>query len=199
MKRSIFIGAALVAGHAALAGAAITHFTTPAALEGFVGGPMLPVPDDGMPLGSLYGMGAAPLATPIGLMSFMPVHDKVAPGTYHAIAALPLAGSDIVTPAGTTAIDFMFTPLVPGSFTFTGIGSSSATPPMLYPGLAPGVPVYVGFAAVGESIDFIAIATAPFSTPPMTWTVSGIRVLPAPASLAMLMLGGALGARRRRV
>lgn len=183
---------------AGTAHAAVSFFATPAGLEGFVGGPLLPVPDDGMPVGTIYGMGGIPLPTPIGPMSFLPGHDKVAPGTYHPAFPGPLAGSDVVAPAGTTAIDFLFTPLVPGSFSFTGIGSASGTPPMVLAGLAPGVPVYVGFGAVGETIDFVAIATVPFSTPPMTWHISEIRVIPTPGASAIGAFALPMYGRRRR-
>jgi len=188
-----------VAAHAPLALAALTSFTTPAALEGFVGSPLALVPDDGLPVGTLYGSGATPLLTPYGPMSFAPVHTKVAPGIYHPFTLAPLAGSDVVAPAGAVAMDFLFTPLAPVSFAFGAIGSLTTATPVVTPVLTPGVPYYVGFAATGESITMITIATVPFgTTPAMTWDISAIRVLPAPHASIMLALAATLATRRRR-
>ncbi|MCA9287142.1 MAG: hypothetical protein KDA05_01070 [Phycisphaerales bacterium] len=185
------------------AGAAVTSYATPAALEAGVGGPLFVVPDDGLPVGTMYGTGGGvgiPLGTPFGPMSFAPVHDKVAPGVYHPFVPFALAGSDIIAPSGAIALDFMFTTLFHGSFVITAVGSMTMSDPVELMGLVPGVPVYVGFGAAGETIDLITIETAPFgATPPFTWEVGAIRVLPAPGALAGLAFGGlCLAGRRRR-
>lgn len=202
MKLSALIVVASAASIATHAHAVVTSFATPAALEAFVGGPLLAVPDDGLPIGTLYGTGGGfglPLATPFGPMSFAPVHDKVAPGVYHPFVPFALAGSDVLPPAGAVAIDFVFTSLSPGSFVFTGVGSLTTSAPLFIPGVLPGVPIYIGFGAAGESIDLITIETAPFGhTPPFTWELAELRVLPAPAGLAPLALAALLTLTRRR-
>lgn len=200
VSRTLAMGALAVC--CAHAEAVITSYATPAALEAGVGGPLFVVPDDGLPVGTMYGTGGGvgiPLETPFGPMSFAPVHDKVAPGVYHPFVPFALAGSDIIAPSGAVAMDFMFTTLFPGSFVITAVGTMTSSDPVVLMGLAPGAPVYVGFGAAGETIDLITIETAPFgTTPPFTWEIGAIRVLPAPGVLVPLAIGAVCLAGRRR-
>ncbi len=199
MKSVTVLSLGWLACCASAASAGVSSFATPAALEAFMGGPLVTVPDDGLPLGTLYGAMGIPLSTPFGPMSFAPTHEKVAPGAYHPFVTFPLAGSDIVAPVGAVAIDFLFTPLFPTAFAITGVGSMTSSDPVVTPLLTPGVPVYFGFGAVGETIEKVTISTIPFgTTPPFTWEVSAIRVLPIPASCLPFALAGLLAAPRRR-
>lgn len=186
---------------------------TPAELDGLMGTPLLAVPGDGMPVGTVYGHppsmtpGMA-LATPIGPMGFMPSHERVGPGgvTSGAFHALPIggpggiAGSDVVPPAGATAIDF-FLLAEPGSvhsFEITAVGSLSSET-IVIPGVTSMTPVYVGFGAFGETIVDVSIVKLPFpSTTMTTWVVKDIRVVPTPGSAALGACGVLLVARRRR-
>jgi hypothetical protein len=200
--RLIAIAITPTLGMATAARAAVVGFTTaPPAIDIAVGTPLLPVPDDGMPLGTVYGSpGGIPLGTPIGLMDFLPTHDKTAAGTYHAIPAPgPIAGSDVVPPAGATAIDFFIESdsFATPSFEITAVGTLGSSPPILV-FAPPGSPAYIGFAGFGETLVTVSIVRLPFPTPSTTtWKVSSIRVLPEPGSL-LLLAAGALMIRRRR-
>lgn len=199
MRMPVIAAIGSLVGLAAPASADVTSFTSPVALEAFVGGPLTPVPDDGLPVGTVYGDGFASLETAYGPMSFDPVHDKVAPGVYHPFVAFPLAGSDLVPPAGATAFDLMLTSLTPLGYVITGVGSLTASTPIVTGVLMPGVPFYVGFAATDETLELITIETEPFgTTPPMTWHVSELRLLPAPGGALALGLGALLISRARR-
>jgi hypothetical protein len=178
-------------GAGATAPAAIVSTTAgPPALDGIMGTPLFVVPDDGLPLGTVYGSpGGIPLPTPIGPMGFLPGHDKVAPGVYHALpAAGPIAGSDVVPPAGASAIDF-FIEALPGaspSFEITAVGTSTVSAPVIV-AAPPGAPAYIGFGAFGESLLTVSIVRLPFPSPSsITWDISSLRVLPEPAGLIVL-------------
>lgn len=199
MRISVIASLASLSGLAAPASAGVTSFTSPVALEAFVGGPLAPVPDDGLPVGTVYGDGFASLETVYGPMSFDPVHDKVAPGVYHPFVTFPLAGSDVIPPTGATAFDLMLTSLTPVGYVITGVGSMSSSTPIVTGVLTPGVPFYVGFVATDETLDLITIETEPFgTTPPMTWHLSDLRLLPAPAGTLVLGFGTLMVSRRRR-
>lgn len=203
----------LAAAVAAPASAAIISAPTPLALDIAMGTPLLVVPGDGTPFGTVYGhpptfTPGLPLMTPIGHMGFMPSHERIAPGgpgfsgIFHALpigAPGGIAGSDVVPPLGATAIDFFLT-AVPGSihsFEITAIGSTSSLM-IVVPLVAGAPPVYVGFGAFGETILDISIVKVPFpSTTLTTWNVEGIRVLPAPGTLMLALAAGALARRRR--
>jgi hypothetical protein len=137
-------------------------------------------------------------------MGFLPGHDKVAPGVYHAIPAPgPIAGSDVVPPSGATAIDF-FIEALPGAsptFEITAIGTSTVSAPVIV-AAPPGAPAYIGFGAFGESLLSISIVRLPFPSPSaITWDISSIRVLPEPASVVWLgfaAIGVCAGRRFRR-
>lgn len=215
MRSRLLVGlsgcAAMITGSAVHA--AIFSMPTPAALDAAMGSPLLIVPGDGMPLGTVYGHPPSltpglPLPTPIGPMGFMPGHERISPGSptsSGAFHALPIggpggiAGSDVVPPAGATAIDF-YLASVPGtthSFEITVVGTLS-THVIFLPGVTPGPPVYVGIGAFGETLVDISIVKSPFpSTTTMTWVVSDLRVLPTPGSL-LLLGGGVLALRSRR-
>ena len=206
MTRGRLLTAALGIGVFAcssLHAAIITVTTAPPALDVAIGAPLFPVPDDGMPVGTVYGSGGGiPLPTPIGLMDFLPDHDKIAPGVYHALPLPgPIAGSDVVPPAGATAIDFLIE-AEPGApsimFEITAVGTSTASAPAIVTA-APGAPAYVGFGATGETLLTVSIVRLPFPSPGvLTWSVGDIRVLPEPTSLALLAMGGLMLQRRRR-
>lgn len=188
---------------------ALTATATPLGLDILMGAPLMPVPDDGMPVGSIYGHppsltpGSA-LATPIGPMGFSPSHDRVAAGTptssgaFHAMTTTgPIAGSDVHAPVGATAIDFFIFGAMGSShmFEITAVGTSTMSTIIVAAGP---VPTYVGFGATGESIVLLSIVKLPFPSPTVvTWAVEDIRVLPGPGPLAMIAGVGALGLRRR--
>lgn len=200
-------------GGATVASAAIVSPLGPGALDLLMGTPLLAVPDDGSPVGTLYGHPPSftpgmPLATPIGFMGFGPTHDRVTAGTpfssgfFHAIPgpAGPIAGSTVYAPGGCTAIDF-FLGLAPGSpppytFEITAIGTVTSKTISVIVG---GAPVYVGFGAFGESIVAISIVKTPFPSPTIfTWEVGDIRVLPSPGAAGLIGLGCVIIGRRRR-
>lgn len=215
------IRTAIVVGPLALTAStfgAITGFSGsagdfPADLDTFMGTPLLAVTDDGNPVGTAYGnpptlTPGITLATPVGPMGFEPTHDRVAAGTptssgaFHAMPTPgPIAGSDVVPPAGATAIDFYIVS-EPGSvhgFEITAVGTSTTTTITIF-GVNEFGPVYVGFGALGETLIDISIVNLPKFTPTtITWIVSDIRVLPAPGA-ATLLLGAASAPliRRRR-
>ena len=186
----------------------------PGDLDTLMGTPLLAVTDDGMPVGTAYGNpptltpGMA-LTTPIGPMGFEPTHDRVAAGTPTASGsfhALPIggpggiAGSDVVPPVGANAIDFYIV-AEPGSvhdFEITAIGTVS-TKTIIVAGVNEFGPVYVGFGSFGETLLDISIVKLPKFTPTVvTWTVSDIRVLPAPGTAVLAIGVGVAGLRRRR-
>lgn len=208
------IGAAILAlaGAAASTDAAISSAVGPGALDLLMGTPLLAVPDDGSPIGAIYGYppSATPgmfLSTPIGPMGFGPSHERITPGTpfssgyFHAIPgpAGPIAGSTVYAPAGASAIDFFMTP-APGAthvFEITAIGTATTTTIVVPVGI--GLPVYVGFGAFGESIIAVSIVKLPFPSPTaLTWNVGDIRVLPTPGAGVVAGIGLVLVARRRR-
>lgn len=207
------ISCATVCGATTIASAAIIAPPGPGALDLLMGTPLFAVPDDGSPIGTIYGHPPSftpgmPLATPIGFMGFGPSHDRVTTGTpfssgfFHAIPgpAGPIAGSTVYAPGGCTAIDF-FLGLSAGSpppysFEITAIGTLTTTTIVVGVGAAP---VYVGFGAFGESIVAISIVKLPFPSPTfLTWEVGDIRVLPSPGALGTMGLGLLLASRRRR-
>lgn len=195
MNTGIPLVALVFASGAAIAGITV-HFD-PADLDAAMGTPLLGIPDDGLPIGTLYGgMVGTLLDTPFGFMSFGPEHEKTALGTYLAVSSLPLAGSDIIMPTGAIAFDFVFTSLFPVAFVITAVGSESSSAPVPTVILTPGTPLYIGFAATDETIEMIIIETFPMgSTPPETWTISDMRVLPSPSVLALF---GICALTRRR-
>lgn len=211
--KTSFGRAALLVGAVALAHTAradIFSTATPIGLDVLMGTPLLAVPGDGMPIGTEYGhpptfISGIPLPTPIGPMGFGPSHTRITPGSptssgaFKALASTgPIAGSTVFAPVGATAIDFFLAhDGIPYSFEITAVGTSS-TATIVVP--ASPMPVYVGFGAFGEHIEFISIIKLPFPSPTTTtWVIDDIRVLvPAPGS--MTALGGlvCLGWRRRR-
>lgn len=197
---------------AGVANAAIVSAPTPAALDAFMGMPLLAVPADGAPVGAIYGHPPSltpgmPLPTPIGPMGFGPSHERLTPGSpfdsgaFLAIPPTPsgIAGSTVYAPTGATAID-LFLSAVPGAihtFEITAVGTAT-TATILVPAVA--APTYVGFGAFGETITLLSIVKLPFPTPTTTtWVTSDIRVLPTPPSLAVagILLAGAIRRRRR--
>lgn len=207
--RFVAIAAALSAASGG-AHAAIIAAPGPVGLDILMGTPLLPVPADGMPIGTIYGHPPAftpgiPLPTPIGVMGFGPSHERLSPGgpfssgAFHALAAPgPIAGSTVYAPAGATAID-LYISAVPGtahSFEITAVGTATSATIIL-----PGVvgPTYVGFGAFGETITLLSIVKLPFPSPTVTtWVVEEIRVLPSPGALPALLIGAGFAARRRR-
>lgn len=212
LRHAMMAGAAagLFAAFSGVATAGIISTATPAGLDLLMGTPLLAVPDDGMPIGSVYGhppssTPGSPLATPIGLMGFGPSHERITAGTATSSGAFlalttvgPIAGSTVYAPAGANAID-LFISSAPGSahsFEITAVGTSTSTTIVL-----PGVvgPTYVGFGAFGESIVALSIVNLPFPTPTtVTWIVEDIRVLPGTGTGAIVCLAGMVAARRRR-
>ncbi|MBX3389708.1 MAG: hypothetical protein KF691_09675 [Phycisphaeraceae bacterium] len=202
----------VMSGGVATVRAAIISAVGPGALDLLMGTPLLAVPDDGFPIGTIYGHPPSatpgmPLATPIGPMGFGPSHERITAGTpfssgyFHAIPgpAGPIAGSTVYAPVGASAIDFFMTP-APGAthlFEITAIGTATTTTIVVPVGIGP--PVYVGFGAFGESIIAISIVKLPFPSPTaLTWNVGDIRVLPAPSAGAVVGMGLLLAGRRRR-
>lgn len=201
-----------IASGLALSGSAfglLTPAAGPLGLDILMGAPLLPVPADGMPLGSVYGHppsltpGSA-LATPIGPMGFGPSHERVSLGTPASSGAFlalttsgPIAGSTVHAPVGATAIDFFMLGSMGSShlFEITAVGTSTSTTVVVPVGAAP---AYVGFGATGESIVLISIVKLPFPSPTTTtWIVDELRVLPAPGATGLLAGVGLLAARRR--
>jgi len=205
------VGVMVVAAGCSGASGAIVTAPAPFGLDVLMGTPLLAVPGDGMPVGTVYGHPPSstpgiPLLTPFGPMGFMPSHERVSPGGpgfSGGFLALPIpgpiAGSDVVPPGGATAIDFFMFPAAGSShmFEITAIGSVSSL--VIVVPVGPGAPTYVGFGALGETLIDISIVKLPFPSPTMTtWGVSDIRVLPAPGSLALLLGACGLGLRRKR-
>jgi hypothetical protein len=206
----LVVGSCALASQANAAISSIIGPFGPADLDTLMGTPLLPVTDDGNPVGTAYGnpptlTPGISLATPIGPMGFEPTHDRVAAGTptssgaFHALPVPgPIAGSDVVPPVGANAIDFYIV-AEPGSvqdFEITAIGTLTTTTISIF-GVNEFGPVYVGFGAFGETLIDISIVKLPKFTPTtLTWNVSDIRVLPVPGTGILAL--GALGCTLRR-
>ena len=216
MKLGIGIACASAAAllcslHAQSASAAIFGAASPGGLDVAMGTPLLAVPADGSPVGTVYGHPPAaitgiPLPTPIGDMGFGPSTERLTLGTptssglFLALSSVssPIAGSTVFAPAGATAMDF-FLDAVPGvvhTFEITAIGSATTSTFIASTTL---VPIYVGFGAIGETLLEISIVKLPFPSPTTaTWTYHEIRVLPTPGALALLGCAGLVAIRRKR-
>ncbi len=204
---------ALILAAAAPLNAAITSTVSSAGLDAFMGTSLLPVVDDGSPIGTEYGHPPAftpgsALATPIGTMGFGPTHERtmtgspVSSGSFTAVTTYtgPIAGSTLYAPAGANALDFYLVS-EPGSihsFEITAVGTSSSTT-ILLPGVTSLTATYVGFGSLDEDIIAISIVNLPFPSPTSTtWTVFDLRVLPTPGAASMLLIAGLSASRRRR-